>query len=164
MKTPSCYDYPLVIKKHLNYITISIPDLGITMVENLPKFNRYDNTTVMKLGIMLIETWVKAQKLIDGKAQGNIQIKKPSNIKGSIDLATSELSPTKFAKFVGVSKDTIIRDCAKGLVQAKRTTGGHYKIASSEIAIYKEYLKSHIKHAREPWTKIAMEKLREKLL
>jgi hypothetical protein len=55
---------------------------------------------------------------------------------------------------------TIIRDCKKGLIKAERTSGGHYKIPHSEIALYKKYLNNHIKGATEPWNQQAIENLR----
>lgn len=83
-----------------------------------------------------------------------------SLIRDSLKIAERPLTPTKFAKYVGVSYRTIIRDCEKGLIKAERTSGGHYKIPHSEIALYKMYLKNHIKGATEPWNKQALENLR----
>jgi excisionase family DNA binding protein len=75
-------------------------------------------------------------------------------------MAEKPLTPTKFAKYVGVSYRTIIRDCEKGLIHAERTTGGHYKIPHSEISLYKEYLKNHVKYATEPWATEAIKNIR----
>lgn len=161
MEKYSCCDYPLVIKKHVGHITISVPDLGITLIEDLAVTKTFDQASALKIGNLVLKAWLKTQKLLDEKSKSKKPVERPSNIKGSLDLATRDLSPSQFAKFVGVSSDTITRDCAKGLILCRRTTGGHYKIPASEIALYKEYMKNHVKHAHEPWSKSALNNLRD---
>lgn len=160
MEKVSCYDYPLVIKKHMGHITISVPDLGITLVEDLSVTTKFDQASVIKLGKMVLSAWLKAHKLLDEKSKSKRPFEKPSNIKGSLDLAMKDLTPSQFAKYVGVSSDTVTRDCAKGFIASRRTSGGHYKIPSSEIAIYKAYLANHVKHTSESWAISAIKKLR----
>jgi hypothetical protein len=156
----SCYDYPLVIKKHMGHITISVPDLGITLVEDLSLTQKFDQASTMKVGKMVLTAWLKAQKHLTEKAKSKKTLAQPSNIRGSVSTAMRDLTPMGFAKFVSVSKDTILRDCLRGIIHCRRTTGGHYKIPSSEIAIYKEYLKNHVKFARESWAIKAVENMR----
>ncbi len=163
MAKHSCYDYPLVIKKHIGHVTISVPDLGITLVEDLSVTQKFDQASVMKLGKLVLNAWLKAHKHLEEKSKSKKYTEKPSNIRGSLDLSLKDLTPAQFAKYVGVSSDTVTRDCAKGLILSRRTSGGHYRIPSSEIAIYKAYLKNHVKHAHEPWSKAALRNLRESL-
>jgi hypothetical protein len=160
MSEVSCYDYPLVIKKHMGHITISVPDLGVTLVEDLLVTGKIEPAIAVKIGKMVLNAWLKAQNILKEKSGSKKPFGKPSNIKGSVDIAMLDLTPMGFSKFVGVSKDTIVRDCNRGIIQCRRTSGGHFKIPSSEIAIYKEYLKNHVRHVSEPWVKEALNKLR----
>ena len=161
MKQPrSALYYPIVIKRNLDYITISVPDVGLTLIENIPDSNKLDKDYVTRIGNKVAEAWIKTQEIMKKKEDARITIPEASLVRESLKIAEKPLTPTKFAKYVGVSFMTIIRDCKKGLIQAERTTGGHYKIPHSEIALYKKYLSNHIKGANEPWSIKAMEKLR----
>jgi excisionase family DNA binding protein len=161
MKNPrSALYYPIVVKRSHDYITFSVPDLNITIFENLPKNNILDKDYVTKLGPKLSDLWIKAQEVMKDKESIGATLPDASLIRDSVKISERPLTPTKFAKYVGVSYRTIIRDCEKGLIAAERTSGGHYKIPHSEIAIYKAYLKNHIKGATEPWSIEAVSKLR----
>jgi excisionase family DNA binding protein len=161
MKNPrSALYYPIVVKRSHDYITFSVPDLNITLYENLPDNNKLGKDYVTKLGKKLADAWLKTQSIMKQKESARAHLPEASLIKNSVKMAERPLTPTKFAKYVGVSYRTIIRDCEKGLIHAERTTGGHYKIPHSEIGLYKEYLKNHIKHASEPWSNEAVKKLR----
>lgn len=161
MKNPtSAMYYPVVIKRSLDYVTISVPDLGIILLENIPISNKLDKDYVTRIGKKVGDAWLKSQEIMKNKESSSHSLPEASLIRESLKLAEKPLSPTKFAKYLGVSFMTIIRDCKKGLIQSERTSGGHYKIPHSEIAIYKEYLKNHIKYARESWAKPALEKYR----
>lgn len=161
MKNPtSALEYPVVIKRSLNYLTVSVPDLGISLTEELPKANKLDRLYAEKIGKKVIAAWIKAQDVMKRKTGAHKPLPDASLIKDSVKVAEKPLTPTKFAKYVGVSFRTIIRDCEKGLIACERTRGGHYKIPHSEIALYKEYLKNHVKFATEPWSKEALQRLR----
>lgn len=161
MKNPrSALYYPVVIKRNLDYITISVPDLGIALVENIPINNKLDNDYVTRIGKKVAEAWVNSQEIMKKKESRRNPLPEASLVRDSLKVAEKPLTPTKFAKFVGVSFMTIIRDCKKGIIKSDRTSGGHYKIPHSEVGIYKEYLKNHVKHATEPWAKEALNKLR----
>ncbi len=159
IKNTSPFDYPIVIRKHLNFITISVPDLGISLIEEIPSNNLLNKNYVTKIGVRVAEAWLKAQKIIKDKTDARIYLPKASQTKASVQQATQNLSPTQFAKFVGISPRTITRDCAKGIIRASRTTGGHYKIPVAQLALYKQYLSQHQKFATDNWLKSAMDKL-----
>jgi excisionase family DNA binding protein len=145
----------------MDYITISVPDLGIALVENVPNSNKLDKDYVTRIGKKVAEAWIKSQEIMKKKEGARISVPEASLVRESLKIAEKPLTPTNFAKYVGVSFMTIIRDCKKGLIRAERTSGGHYKIPHSEISIYKEYLKNHTKWVKEPWSKPAIEKIRE---
>lgn len=161
MKNPSsALYYPVVIKRSMDYITISVPDLGIALVENIPDSNRLDKDYVTRIGKKVAEAWVKSQEIMRKKGSHKNHLPEASLVRDSLKIAEKPLTPTKFSKYVGVSFMTIIRDCKKGIIKSERTSGGHYKIPHSELSIYREYLKNHIKHANEPWTQQALINLR----
>jgi excisionase family DNA binding protein len=161
MKNPtSALYYPVVIKRAMNLMTISVPDLNITIIENLPNSNKLDKSYVTQIGQRVVDAWMKTQAEMKKKEAIQKPMPEASLVKHALKMAEKALTPTKFAKYVGVSYRTIIRDCEKGFIQAERTSGGHYKIPHSEISIYKEYLKNHTKWVKEPWCKEAMAKLR----
>jgi excisionase family DNA binding protein len=161
MKNPrSALYYPVVIKRNLDYITISVPDIGLTLIENIPNSNKLDKDYVTRIGNKVAEAWVKTQEIMKKKEARRNPLPEASLVRESLKVAEKPLTPTKFAKYVGVSFMTVIRDCKKGIIKSERTSGGHFKIPHSEIAIYKTYLKNHIKGATEPWSVQAIENLR----
>ena len=162
MKKPtSILEYPVVLRKHLNFMTISIPDLGITLVEELPKDKKLNKNYVTQIAQKIGAAWVKGQRVLMDKSQHRKYIPEASDIRSSVKKPEKDLSPAQFAKLVGVSKETIIRDCKKQLIRARRTSGGHFRIPLAQVGLYQEYLKEHTKHAKDHWLKGAMEKLQK---
>lgn len=160
-KLPSAFNYPVVLRQHLNFITISVPDLNITLIEDLPENLSLNKDYVTRIGIKVAEAWLKSQKIIKDKLEAKKYLPEASLTKSSLQVSPKDLSPSQFAKLVGLSPRTITRDCAKGLIRAKRTSGGHYKIPLAQLDLYKEYLKRHKKHVYEKWLDIAMAKLQD---
>ena len=59
MKKPSSVlEYPIVVRKHLNYITISMPDLGLFETLELPKKN-LNKDYVTLLAARISSIWIK---------------------------------------------------------------------------------------------------------
>lgn len=160
-KLTSPFEYPVVIRQHLNFITISVPDLGISLMEELPQNLTLTKDYVTQIGRKVAEAWLKAQKVIKDKTVAKKYLPLASMTKDALKKPEKDLTPSQFASLTGISTRTIIRDCAKGLIRAKRTSGGHYKIPLVQIVLYKEYLKRHKKHAAEKWLNIAMSKLHD---
>lgn len=157
----SALQYPVVLRQHLNFLTISVPDLGISLIEELPLQQSLNKDYVTRIGAKVAECWLKAQKIMQDKTLGKKYLPAPSITKEALKAAEKDLSPRAFAQLTGVSTRTITRDCAKGLIRAKRTSGGHYKIPLVQINLYRDYLVRHKKHATEKWLDIAMAKLRD---
>jgi excisionase family DNA binding protein len=160
-KRPSPFHYPVVLRQHMSFLTISVPDLGISLIEELPENQILNKDYISKIGLKVAEAWLKAQKIIQDKHSVKKYLPTASMTKDSIQKAEKDLTPTQFASLVGISARTITRDCGKGLIRAKRTSGGHYKIPIAQVSIYKEYLKRHKKHANEKWLDIAMSKFQD---
>lgn len=165
MKRPaSVLEYPVVLRKHLNFMTISIPDLGVTLIEELPPSKKLNRDYVTRIAMKITEAWLKAQKIIKDKSEHRKYLPTASDIRTSIKKPEKDLTPARFAELVGVSKETIIRDCAKKLIRAKRTSGGHYRIPIAQVGLYQEYLKQHRKHSKDHWLKTAMNRLQDSRL
>jgi hypothetical protein len=158
-KPNSPFQYPVVLRQHLNFMTISVPDLGISLIEEMPEQKRLNKDYVTRIGLKVAEAWLKAQKIINEKSGAKKFLPYPSMTKESIRAPEKDLSPQKMAQLVGVSKCTVIRDCKKGIIRSRRTSGGHFKIPVAQLGLYQAYLKQHIKHATDNWLKIALEKL-----
>jgi hypothetical protein len=162
MKKPvSPYQYPVVLRQHLNFITISVPDLGISLIEELPEKNVLTKDYVTRIGLKVAEAWLKSQKIMRDKETARKYLPAASMTRESIQKPEKDLTPRKFASLVGISTRTITRDCTKGIIRAKRTSGGHYKIPIAQVGLYREYLKRHKKHVAEKWLDIAMSKLQD---
>lgn len=163
MKEPrSVLDYPVVLRKHLNFMTISIPDLGITLVTELPADRKLNKDYVTKISGKIAEAWVKAQRVMVDKSQHRKYLPPASDIRNSVKKPEKALSPARFAAMVGVSKETIIRDCKKRLIKCRRTSGGHFRIPLVQVSLYQDYLKQHKRHAKDHWLKVAMDRLNKK--
>lgn len=163
MKKPtSALEYPVVLRKHLNFMTISVPDLNLTLVEELPRDQKLNKDYVTRIATKIAQAWVKTQQILHDKSQARSPLPDASDIRSSIKKKEKDLTPAQFGQLVGISKRTILRDCEKKLIQAKRTTGGHYKIPLSQLSLYQDYLKHHKKHAKDHWLRKAMEKLQKR--
>jgi hypothetical protein len=160
-KSTSPFQYPVVIRQHLNFITISVPDLGISLIEEQPESNVLNKDYINRIGLKVAEAWLKTQKIIKDKETAKKYLPAASMTKASLQKSEKDLTPKKFSAIVGISTRTITRDCAKGIIRAKRTSGGHYKIPMAQVGLYREYLKRHKKHATEKWLDIAMSKLQD---
>jgi excisionase family DNA binding protein len=146
MKKPSSVlEYPIVVRKHLNYITISMPDLGLFETLELPEKN-LNKDYVTLLAARISSLWIKATKHVNEKKW----VPEASDIKSSVRKATKkDLTPLQFAKQAGVSEQTIRRDIERGIIKAKRTGGGHRKIPESQIPLYLQFLKSGNKRSKD---------------
>jgi len=162
MKKPtSPLQYPLVLRQHLNFMTISVPDLGITLVEDLPPDKLLNKTYVTRIGVRIAEAWLKAQVIMKSKSEANKYLPPASQTKETLKIAEKDLTPMRFSKLTGVSKNTIIRDCKKGIIRSSKTTGGHFKIPVAQVSLYQTYLKQHTRYSIDDWLKETMEKFQE---
>ncbi|MBK7845516.1 MAG: hypothetical protein IPJ71_17865 [Bdellovibrionales bacterium] len=58
----SSLHYPVVIKQHLDFIVLSVPDLGISVVENAPLQGKLNPEYVLKIATALANVWLKVRK------------------------------------------------------------------------------------------------------
>ena len=144
-KSQDVFEYPIVLRKHLNYMSFSIPDLGIFATLDLPPNNKFTPQYFLKMATEIAKLWLKASLHLKEKKWTPL----PSDIRHSIKKAERRaLSPLQFAKLTGVSEQTIRRDIDRGLIKAKRTSGGYRKIPETQVPMYLQFLDSGKKRAR----------------
>lgn len=150
MKKPSSIlEYPIVVRKVLEFLTISSPDLSIFKSIPLPEKKKINNRYVtsfsdeyaLRLGRAVIEIW----KQVDGHIQTKKWAPPASDIKSTVKKSEKALSVPAFKKLVAmtvdVSEDTIRRDVDDKRIKSYKTRGGHRRIPASELGPYLELLK-----------------------
>lgn len=168
MKKPqSILEYPIVIRKVLESITISSPDLSIWDSLPSPKKvfinNRYvtqmDDEFALALGRHIIKVW----RNIDNHIQEKKWAPEASDIKNSVQKSEKALSIIDFHKLVlnhvQISINSLRRDLDKNAIQSYKTTGGHRRIPASELMPYLDYLKNkkdRLKELREITNKVKL--------
>jgi excisionase family DNA binding protein len=147
MKKPkSVLEYPIVVRQHLNYMTFSMPDLGLFETLDLPKNNKLNREYVVSAATRMTRLWVKATEHINKKKWVPVASDIKSSVKKS---AKKDLTPLQFANQVGISEQTIRRDIERGIIKAKRTGGGHRRIPEAQLPLYLQFLKSGNKRSKE---------------
>ncbi len=146
-------NYPLVVKKVYDYVTVSVPDLGIAAKFPLPKEAAASGSVTKFLleesadfrnGLLkaIFEAYAEAEKHVQTKKwQPN-----PSSIKNQLKLREKDYSLPEFKKKIcehmNVSENTLRREIQKGRIIAYITEGGHRRIPESEVSRYLELVKS----------------------
>ena len=134
-------EYPVIIKQHLDFVVLSVPDLGITVVENLPPKNKLTPQYITQIATSLAKVWLKAQKKLSQHQSSQIPPPKPSQKitsqnKGSQKLMTS----TEAAKILGISRMSIHRLVKSGTIKCIETKGGHRRFSELHLKEYENHL------------------------
>ena len=157
MKKPShVLEYPLVIRKVLDNMTVSLPDLSIWGTLPLPPKIKSENGYVtqfndeyaLKLGREILRTYVKATKHMNEKKW----VPNASDIKAVVTKQDKPLTLPAFTKLIcqviPLSQDTVRRDIERGAIKCSKTSGGHRRIPGSEVGRYLAYLEGKIAQDR----------------
>lgn len=139
MKQPTVFDYPLVIKRVQNFISISVPDLNITQIATLP--HDFSEPAALALGKSIIKAWVKSNQEIKRKTlnPSGPHYPTPSRIRKSIlspqDDAKEYLSVPEVAKLLKCSQETVRRLADKNILKCQKTRGktGHRRFSEAHI-------------------------------
>lgn len=147
-KPRSILEYPVVVRKVLEDMVISIPDLGFWIQLPLPpkKINSNANTTVpqddlneeylLTLARGIKSAWIKGHKHILEKKWAP----DASTFKQSVQKSEKDLTVPQFLKrlkpHLDISENTLRREIRRGAIKSKQTKGGHNRIPSSELEIY----------------------------
>ena len=133
-------EYPFVIKQVAEWITVSVPDLEITVADQVPRGGALNKDYVTVLNSLIL----KAARKVMEKMQRLDEINKkptrpPSYIRQSIAIENKEKIPTRLAaKYLGISEATLKRWEAQGVVRATKTRGGHRSFNLGELDRVKE--------------------------
>lgn len=154
MKKPShVLEYPLVVRKVQNSLTVSVPDLSIWGTLELPPkvktekgyVTQFNDEYALKLGREILRTYGRATRHMNEKKW----VPNASDIKAVVMKQDKPLTVPSFTKLIGqvvpVSQDTVRRDVERGVIKCAKTTGGHRRIPGSEVGRYLAYLEGKIK-------------------
>lgn len=135
-KTP--LDYSIVIKKHLDFMVVTMPDLQITHIEELPKNGKIDGEFLGRITSALNQCWAKAQGKLKSFESANMELPNPSLIRSTISLDITPQTQMEFttpeaAKFLGCSENTVRRAIKSGKLRCRLSPGGHRRLLREDL-------------------------------
>lgn len=117
-------DYPVVIKRHENLLTLSLPDHNTFTVIDLPK-GPIDKTYMLKVGMEVAKMWIKSKERIDDHTFVNRKAPSPSLATKSLNRdKNKKLTAPQVAKLLGVSADTVRRKADSGEIPCLKSKKG----------------------------------------
>lgn len=145
-KSPrSILEYPVVVRKVLKDMVISIPDLGFWISIPLPPVTSGDGRTqsllnddyLLEMAKGIKSAWIKGHRHIMEKKW----VPEASTFKQSVQKAEKDLTVPAFKKllkpYMDISLNTIRREIKRGAIRCRRTSsGGHYRIPRSQLELY----------------------------
>lgn len=147
----STFEYPLVVRKVMNEIVISCPDLGywksIPVIEieqplETAKSSKNEKVIVLEENFLkqitdgLKEAWLE----IDDHKKNKKWVPVPSTFKQSLQKNEKDFTLPEFtlqlSKYISISENTVRREISRGVIQCYQTEGGHRRIPFAELEIY----------------------------
>lgn len=159
-------EYPLVIRKVLNELVFSVPDLGYWKTIPLKNDEKIEgdklspsessktskNNEVIKIKAeseihlnndflnqineALIEAWSEVELHVERRKW----VPPPSTFKQSLQKSEKDFTLPEFTaelkKYIQLSENTIRREISRGVIQCYQTEGGHRRIPFSELELY----------------------------
>ncbi len=148
----SSLEYPVVLRKVLNEIVISVPDLGYWKSVHLEEKGDQANSAKTSnqetdfqlsedvlVGVLegIKQTWV----YIDDHINKKKWIPEPSTFRQTIqksevkDFTLPEFTEA-LSKHMSISENTVRREIKRGTIQCYQTDGGHRRIPYQEVELY----------------------------
>lgn len=148
----SSLEYPVVLRKVLNEIVISVPDLGYWKSVRLEEVgdqaksaktskpeNDFQLTEDVLMGVLegLKQTWI----YVDDHLNKKKWIPEPSTFRQTIqksenkDFTLPEFTEA-LSKHMTISENTVRREIKRGTIQCYQTDGGHRRIPFQEVELY----------------------------
>jgi len=140
-------DYPVVLKRVLNDVIISIPDLGHWTSLKLDFENSSNSATgenveisdewFEKLKEKIKQSWVyienhkSSKKWVPDPSTFRQSLQKPENEDFTLPEFVKALSP-----HMSISENTVRREIKRGQIKCYVTEGGHRRIPFSELEFY----------------------------
>ncbi len=138
MKTPSPFQYPMVIKQVNDLLTVSVPDLEITVTEAIK-----DDHISLANRLTSIAARRVIEKLRQMELIGKQPIRRPSFIRDNLQTENNEsLSTADAAAFLSISQATLKRWESRGIIHASKSAGGHRAFDFSELQRVLAHMKS----------------------
>lgn len=147
----STFEYPLVVRKVMNEIVISCPDLGywksIPVIEieqplETAKSAKNEKVIVLEENFIkqitegLKEAWLE----IDEHKKNKKWVPVPSTFKQSLQKNEKDFTLPEFtlelSKYISISENTVRREISRGVIQCYQTEGGHRRIPFAELEVY----------------------------
>ncbi len=147
----STFEYPLVVRKVMNEIVISCPDLGywksIPVIEieqplETSKSAKNEKVIVLEENFIkqitegLKEAWLE----IDEHKKNKKWVPVPSTFKQSLQKNEKDFTLPEFtielSKYISISENTVRREISRGVIQCYQTEGGHRRIPFAELEVY----------------------------
>jgi excisionase family DNA binding protein len=142
-------EYPIVLKKVMNELVISIPDMGHWTSLKMEGLNSSNSANAENGEFELTDEW--CQKLLEKIKQSWVYIENhkqkkkwvpnPSTFRQSLQKPENEdYTLPDFVKalsqHMSVSENTIRREIKRGKIQCYITEGGHRRIPFAELELY----------------------------
>ncbi|MFN3454410.1 MAG: helix-turn-helix domain-containing protein [Pseudobdellovibrio sp.] len=133
------FDYPIVIKHIHGFLTISVPDLGIS--EKIPIDKNFHEEKKLEQNKEHIWKFLSdIIKVADSHRKTKKWVPNPSQIKAQLKKAEKDYSLPEFQKalssHISISENTIRREIQRGKIICYTTEGGHRRIPESELQRY----------------------------
>ena len=131
-KILTAFDYPLIIRKNLGFITISVPDLNIIMAEDIPVKGKLEKHFLMKIAKTIGLTWLKIDEQIKRE---QTKIAKPSKTKKILSplFKNKPLKINEASKILGISENTLRRMVKRRQIACIKTARGHRRFTESSL-------------------------------
>lgn len=144
-------EYPVVLRKVLNDMVISVPDLGywktISMTEKTKLAESSISSNENKMIVLeeffldeVLEGIKEAWNQIDDHRTRKKWVPSPSTFKQSLQKTEKDYTLPEFAKelakHMSISENTIRREISRGVIQCYQTEGGHRRVPYAELEIY----------------------------
>lgn len=147
----STFEYPIVLRKVMKDLVISVPDLGywntIPLIEieqplDTAKTSKKEKIIVLEENFLtqvtaaLKEAWLE----IDDHKQNKKWVPTPSTFKQSLQKSEKDFTLPEFtialSEYMKVSENTVRREISRGGIQCYQTEGGHRRIPFAELELY----------------------------
>lgn len=152
-------DYPVVLRRVLNDLVVSVPDLGYWKSVPLLEQNNNENSAIsakneqmedlaeskILLTSEIIQQFSDAIKqawvYIDDHKQNKLWVPEPSTFRKSIekpdqqDFTLPEFTK-RLSEHMSISENTVRREIKRGVIKCYQTEGGHRRIPYQELELY----------------------------
>ena len=130
--TATAFDYPIVIRQNMGFLTITVPDLNIVMAEEIPISGKLQKHFLMKVAKGVGLAWLKVDQQIKRK---QARLRKPSATKKIMSplFKNKPINTPEAARIIGVSENTLRRMVKRRQIACIKTAKGHRRFTESAL-------------------------------